>query len=97
MTLYNDSGITIIIEKYIQQRGDQEVSRIVNGHLFQGGSYKFTNIIDGNNSLVFDGGDKVNVLYKSQGSDSPFSGSWTVEVNGNISGKLNRSGGVGGQ
>ncbi|MCP4633610.1 MAG: hypothetical protein GY855_11845 [candidate division Zixibacteria bacterium] len=101
ITVKNESGIPILIEKYKHTRGDQSKSREINLQLrYHGSRYTFTNLIDGVNTKYFRGGDKVVIQYEAL-EDQPgnpgvplFSGSFNVEINGNASFKFTSGGNI---
>ncbi|MBD3168621.1 MAG: hypothetical protein GF307_03995 [candidate division Zixibacteria bacterium] len=96
----NESGRTVIIERYTHVRGSETDERTINRVLVNGASYNLVNLIDGTGSNIFKGGDEVEVYYKSRDTlpENPtipyFSGKWNTRINGNKAMKLTSGGGA---
>ena len=102
VTIRNESGQYVIITRYSHNRDQHSASKTINHHLpYVGSSYSFTNLLDGNNSEIFQGGDKVGIWFESMQRDPDypsnalFSGFWNVDIKGNTLIKIKKDGSIG--
>lgn len=69
VSIFNQSGVRIRLLEYTQERGDQQVSVVLDRSLNSGFRYYLLNLLDGGNTDVFPGGDYITVRYRSEVSN----------------------------
>jgi hypothetical protein len=69
VSIFNQSGVRIRLLDYTQSRGDEEISTVLNRSINSGFRYYFINLLDGDDSDIFPGGDRITVRYRSIVSD----------------------------
>lgn len=84
----NDCTYTIIVNRIVQSHEGETMSEDLDQILFPSSSFRLINLFDG--ELIFPGGDRITIDYRSQAADpndpqSPlFSHSVFLTVNGSI-------------
>ena len=84
----NDCAYTIIVNKMVQSHEGETISEDLDQILFPSSSFRLINLFNG--ELIFPGGDKITIDYRSQAANpndpqSPlFSHSVFLTVNGSI-------------
>jgi len=66
VSIYNQSGVRIRILEFTQTRGEEQISVVLNRSINSGFRYYFLNLLDGDDSDIFPGGDYITVRYRSE-------------------------------
>ena len=63
ISIFNQSGVRIRLMEFTQKRGEDQVSTVLNRSVSSGFRYFFINLLDGGESEMFPGGDKITIRY----------------------------------
>jgi hypothetical protein len=63
ISVFNQSGVRIRLMEFTQKRGEDQVSTVLNRSVSSGFRYFFINLLDGGESEMFPGGDKITIRY----------------------------------
>jgi len=69
ISIYNQTDYPIRLLDFTQQRNDDQYQRMLNMRVYPRHSFSLKNYLDGGNSEIFPGGDRVWVTFASEMSD----------------------------